>query len=159
VREPTLDDVLWARQVADTVVHAVRGVFANIGPVVDVSLVDDDASDGHADPARFVPFLATLKAVGLTPVVVDGPTDDGRGALCIAVRGAPASGRGRAGYQATTRQRVAAIVAAARAARRPVLAVLFGPPTLADELPELPNVVCAWSGSRAMQEAAARRLA
>lgn len=159
LREPTLDDVLWARQVADTVVHAVRGVFANVGPTVDVLLVDDDAADGGADPARFVPFLATLKAVGLAPQVVDGPTAEGRGALCIAVHGAPAPGRGRAGYQATTRQRVAAAVTAAREARRPVLAVLFGPPALAEELPDVPNVVCAWSGTRAMQEAAARRIA
>lgn len=159
VREPTLDDVLWARQVADTVVHAVRGVFANVGPVVDVILVDDDAPDGRADAARFVPFLATLKAVGLSPRVVDGPTDEGRGAVCIAVRGAPSSGRGRAGYQAETPKRVAAAVAAARAARRPVLAVLFGPPDLAERLPDVPNVICAWAGSRAMQEAAARRIA
>ncbi|HRN54437.1 MAG TPA: hypothetical protein PK788_13155, partial [Gemmatimonadaceae bacterium] len=154
----TLDDVLWARQVADTVVHAVRGVFANIGPVVDVILVDDDAAAGDVDPARFVPFLATLKAVGLLPRVVDGPSDDGRGAVCIAVRGAPASGRGRAGYEASTRQRVAAACAEAKAARRPVLAVLFGPPPLAEQLPDVPNVICAWSGSRAMQEAAARRI-
>lgn len=158
-REPTLDDVLWARQVSDTVVHAVRGVFANVGPVVDVILVDDDAAAGDADAARFVPFLATLKAVGLLPRVVDGPSEDGRGAVCIAVRGAPASGRGRAGYDAGTRQRIAAVCAEAKAARRPVMAVLFGPPALAEQLPDVPNVVCAWSGTRAMQEAAARRIA
>lgn len=158
-REATLDDVLWARQVADTVVHAVRGVFANVGPLADVLLVDDDAPDGRADPARFVPFLATLKAVGLSPRAVDGPTDEGRGAVCIAVHGAPASGRGRAGYQEATRARIAQAVADAKAARRPVLAVLFGPPELAQQVPDVPNVICAWSGSRAMQEAAARRVA
>ena len=159
VREATLDDVLWARQVSDTVVYAPRGVFANVGPVVDVILLDDDAADGRAEASAFAPFLATLQAVGLGPRVVEGPTDDGRGAVCLALRGAPMSGRGRAGYQERTRQRVAALVAAARAARRSVVAVLFGPPALAEELPELPNVICAWSGDRAMQEAAARRLA
>ncbi|MBA3853850.1 MAG: hypothetical protein C0503_05510, partial [Gemmatimonas sp.] len=137
LREPTLDEVLWARQVSDTVVHAPRGVFANVGPLVDVILVDDDAADGQADAARFVPFLATLKAVGLGPRVVDGPTDEGRGAVCIALRGAAAAGRGRAGYQASTRARIAAIVQAARSARRSVVAVLFGPPALAEELPEV----------------------
>jgi beta-glucosidase-like glycosyl hydrolase len=163
LREPTLDDVLWARKVSDTVVHAPRGVFANVGPVMDVILVDDDAPDAAPDAAddatRFAPFLATLRAVGLGPRVVMGPTDDGRGAVCIAVRGAPAAGRGRAGYHAATRARVAALLQAARAARRPVVAVLFGPPALADDLPDVPNVICAWSGNRAMQEAAARRLA
>lgn len=155
-REATLDDVLWARQVSDTVVHAVRGVFANIGPVVDVILVDDDAPTAREQD--FAPFLATLRAVGLGPRCVSGPTDEGRGAVCIAIRGAPLSGRGRAGYQAQTRAQVAQLVSDARTARRSVLAVLFGPPALADEVPEVPNVICAWSSDRAMQEAAARRL-
>ena len=153
-----MDDVLWARQVSDTVVHAVRGVFTNIGPVVDVILVDDDAQVGTNVAEQFAPFLATLRAVGLVPRVVDGPSDDGRGAVCIVVRGAPESGRGRAGYTAETRTRVSASVAAARAARRSVVAVIFGPPTLAEELPDVPNVICAWGGDRGMQEAAARRL-
>jgi len=155
-REATLDDVLWARQVSDTVVHAVRGVFANIGPVVDVILVDDDAPTAREQD--FAPFLATLRAVGLGPRCVAGPTDEGRGAVCIAIRGAPMSGRGRAGYQAQTRARVAQLVSDARSARRSVVAVLLGPPVLADEVPEVPNVICAWSSDRAMQEAAARRL-
>lgn len=159
LREATLDDVLWARKVSDTVVYAPRGVFANVGPVMDVILVDDDVADAEGDASRFAPFLATLRAVGLGPRVVAGPTDDGRGAVCIAVRGAPGTGRGRAGYQAATHTRVAAAVQAARAARRSVVAVLFGPPALAEELPEVPNVICAWSGDRAMQEAAARRIA
>lgn len=158
-REPTLEDVLWARQVSDTVVHAVRGVFANVGPVVDVILVDDDAERAWGTPAeRFAALLDTLRAVGLAPRVVEGPTDDGRGAVLVAIHGAPAPGRGRAGYTERTRRRVARAVSESRAARRSVLAVLFGPPALADEIPEVPNVICAWAGDRAMQEAAARRL-
>lgn len=155
-REATLDDVLWARQVSDTVVHAVRGVFANIGPVVDVILVDDDVAVPREQD--FAPFLATLRAVGLAPRVVSGPTDEGRGAVCIAIRGAAMSGRGRAGYTAVSRARVSQVVSEARAARRSVLAVCFGPPALADEIPEVPNAICAWSSDRAMQEAAARRI-
>lgn len=157
-REPTLDDVLWARQVSDVVVHAARGVFANIGPVVDVILVDDDRED-TAQESDFAPFLTTLRAVGLGPRVVTGPTNEGRGAVCIAIRGAPASGRARAGYSVATRRRVTQAVAEARIARRSLVAVLFGPPVLAEEIPEVPNVICAWASDRAMQEAAARRLA
>jgi hypothetical protein len=159
-REATLEDVLWARKISDTVVFAVRGVFANIGPVVDVILVDDDAdSVVRGEGERFGPFLATLRAVGLGPRVVEGPTAEGRGAVVLAVRGEPAPGRGRAGYAMATRRRITQVVSEARAARRSVVAVLFGPPALADEVPEAPNVICAWSGDRAMQEAAARRLA
>lgn len=159
-REATLDDVLWARKVADTVVFAVRGVFANVGPVVDVIPVDDDAARAwRGEGDRFGPFLATLRAMGHEPRVVDGPTAEGRGAVVIALRGEPAPGRGRAGYSEETRARVAQVVADARAARRSVVAVLFGPPALASEIASVPNVVCAWGGDRAMQEAAARRLA
>jgi beta-glucosidase-like glycosyl hydrolase len=159
-RDATLEEVLWARQVADMVVHATRGVFTNIGPVVDVILVDDDGERApRGEGERFEPFLATLRAVGLAPRAVEGPTDDGRGAVVIAVRGEPSSGRGRAGYTDATRRRVAQVVAQARTARRSVVAVLFGPPVLAEEIPEVPNVICAWGGDRAMQEAAARRMA
>lgn len=159
-RDATLEDVLWARQVADTVVHTARGVFTNIGPVVDVILVDDDADRAQrGEGERFGPFLATLGAVGLAPRAVEAPTDEGRGAVVIAVRGEPANGRGRAGYTDATRRRIAQVVAQARAARRSVVAVLFGPPALAGEVPEVPNVICAWGGDRAMQEAAARRMA
>lgn len=159
-REATLDEVLWARKVADTVVYAVRGVFANVGPVVDVIPVDDDAAQtwrGEGD--RFGPFLATLRAMGHEPRIVSGPTDEGRGAVVLAVRGEPAAGRGRLGYSEDTRARVARVMGEARAARRSVVAVLFGPPAMAEEIPGVPNVICAWGGDRAMQEAAARRLA
>lgn len=161
-REPTLDDVLWARQVSDTVVHAARGVFAQIGPLVDVILVDDEAQEAVRDE-DFAPFLTTLRAVGLGPRVVRGPTDEGRGAVCIAIRGVPQAAGLRAGsgagYSRVTSERVARAVAEARAARRSVVAVIFGQPALAAAIPDVPNVICAWTSDRAMQEAAARRLA
>lgn len=159
-REATLEEVLWARKVADTVVYALRGVFANVGPVVDVIPVDDEAARAwRGEGSRFGPFLATLRAMGHEPRLVDGPTDEGRGAVVIALRGEPATGRGRAGYTEDTRTQVTRVMAQARAARRSVVAVLFGPPAMADEIPDVPNVICAWAGDRAMQEAAARRLA
>jgi beta-glucosidase-like glycosyl hydrolase len=159
-REATLDDVLWARKVADTVVYALRGVFANVGPVVDVIPVDDDAARAwRGEGDRFGPFLATLRAMGHEPRLVRSPTDEGRGAVVLAMRGEPSTGRGRAGYSEDTRAQVARVLAEARAARRSVVAVLFGPPAMAEEIPDVSNVICAWGGDRAMQEAAARRLA
>ncbi len=159
-REPTLDDVLWARQVADTVVHAVRGVIPNVGPVADVIQVEDGPESGWRVPPRSrAPFLGALGALGLTPRLVDGPTDDGRGAVIVAVYGEASAGRGRTGYTEATRRRVAQAVADARQVHRSSVVLVFGHPRLAELLPEAPNVVCCWSGDRAMQEAAARRLA
>lgn len=151
-REPTLDDVLWARQVADTLVHAVRGALPNVGPVVDVIQVQDV---GSADSS---PFVATLQALGLSPRLVEGPTAEGRGAVVIALHGGAGPGSGRAGFSDTARRRVAELVAAARQQQRASVVMMFAHPRAAGELPEAQNVVCCWSGSRAMQEAAARRL-
>ena len=156
-REPTLDDVLWARQVADVVVHPVRGVMPNIGPVVDVLQVDDDADVRWPRPSRRH-FTETLQALGLDARLVDGPTAEGRGSFVIAIFGGPGAGKGRAGYGEVTRRRVARALADARQAKRSAVVVLFGPPALAAEVPEAVNVVCCWSDERAMQEAGARRL-
>ena len=157
-REPTLDDLLWARQVADTLVHSVRGVIANIGPVVDVIQVDDDAGMPWPVPSR-APLCDALRAIGLSPREVRGPTPEGEGAVLLALHGGPGPGKGRSGYSTETRRRVAQVVADARQARRSVVVALFGPPGLADEIPEAGNVVCGWNADRCMQQAMARRLA
>src|SRR5690606_12033941 len=104
LREPTLEDVLWARQVADTVVHAVRGVFPNIGPVVDVIQVEDEPDRAWRTPPRArEPFFATLRAMGLSPRAVSGPTPEGRGSVVISVHGEPGAGMSRVGYTESTR--------------------------------------------------------
>lgn len=58
-REPTLDDLLWARQVADLVVHPVRGSWVGVGPVVDLEtiVIDRDGRSLHH-------FRETLRAAG-----------------------------------------------------------------------------------------------
>jgi beta-glucosidase-like glycosyl hydrolase len=58
-REPTLDDLLWARQVADLVVHPVRGAFVGLGPVIEVETVMRD--EAHTS---LHPFLETLRGAG-----------------------------------------------------------------------------------------------
>jgi len=158
-REPTLDDVLWARQVADTVVHPVRGVVPAIGPVVDLVLVDDVGA-ATWEGAPCAPFAATLTALGLEARWVDGPTEAGRGAVVLVVLGGPGPGRGAAQLRAEAHARLAEAAAAVRAAGRTPLAVCFTPPAVAAAVPgEIGSVVCAWSADRAMQEGAARRLA
>lgn len=157
LREPTLDDVLWARQVADTLVHPVRGSIPNVGPVVDVIQVDDDARPGWPVPGRGR-FVETLRAVGLEARSVDRPTAEGQGAVVLALFGGPTEGKGRAGYSAETKRRVAQALAEARQAQRTMLVMVFGPPRLVGEIPEAQHVLCCWSASRGMQEAGARRL-
>lgn len=157
-REPTLDDVLWARQVADTVVHPVRGLVPEVGPVVEVVVVDDGGGSRWGAPTT-APFHATLRALGLDVRLVDAPSPEGRGAVVIAVHGGPAPGRGAASLSETAVARIEAIAAAARAAHRTPLAVCFAPPAVAAGVPPaVAHVVCAWSADRAMQEGAARRL-
>src|ERR1019366_9837770 len=43
-REPSLDDEMWSRQVADATVHLVRGAIPRVGHAVEIVHVDDDAS-------------------------------------------------------------------------------------------------------------------
>ena len=157
VREPTLEDVLWARQIADTLVHPVRGSIPNVGPVVDVIQIDDDAKPGWPVPGRGY-FVETLRVLGFDARVVDRPTDEGRGAAVLALFGGPGEGKGRAGYSAETKRRVAQTLAEARQMQRTVVVLVFGPPKLVGEIPEAQHVVCCWAGERGMQEAAARRL-
>ena len=156
--EPTLDDLLWSRQLADTLVHPVRGVIPNIGPVVDLLQVDDDEGTHWPVPSR-APLCDALRALGLSPHSVQGPTPEGEGAVLLALYGGPGPGKGRAGYSLETRRRVAQVVADARQARRSVVVALFGPPGLAAEIPEAGNVICGWNAERCMQQAMARRLA
>ncbi|MEY4609344.1 MAG: hypothetical protein RL625_1561 [Gemmatimonadota bacterium] len=73
-REPTLDDLLWARQVADLVVHPVRGPWISLGPQVDLTIL---MMGGRRASLR--PFVETLRAaghevrVGESDGISDGP--------------------------------------------------------------------------------------
>jgi hypothetical protein len=76
----------------------------------------------------------------------------------VAVFGDVLGGKGRLGYSRCTIDAANAAVAAAAAEGRPAIILQFGHPRLAGEL-HAETVVTAWSGERAMQEAAARWLA
>jgi len=61
-------------------------------------------------------------------------------------------------YRTTTLARIAEACEAATLQRRTATIVLFAPPVLASQLRGSAPIVCAWSGDRCMQEAAARWL-
>jgi beta-glucosidase-like glycosyl hydrolase len=58
-REPTLEDLLWARQIADLLVHPVRGQWSTLDSEVEVTVL---ASGPEGTSLR--PFLETLRAAG-----------------------------------------------------------------------------------------------
>src|ERR1019366_2830597 len=51
-RETTIDDVMWARQLADRTVRLVRGAMPRLGEAAEIVEVDDDAGGARAVPRR-----------------------------------------------------------------------------------------------------------
>jgi beta-glucosidase-like glycosyl hydrolase len=146
-RRPSLTDLAWGDQLAERVIHVVRGAVPRIGGPINVVVVDDD----HASPgASREYFASSLRGAG-------AKLDDG-GALVVALFGDLVAGRGRVGYAPETVANIAAACRDAAAKHRPTLVIQFGPPRWATALTDAPNVISAWGGDRTMQTAAARWL-
>jgi len=154
-REVSADDREWANAVCMEVVHPLRGTIPTITAAPHVAIVDDDLGSPYPPPSR-EPFIEELAASGYPPVVVDSVDPASGAPLVIALFGDIRSWKGRPGYSTESRARVSELVAAARAARRPVLVVQFSHPRLAAELGDAEPVLCAWGGEASMQRAAAR---
>lgn len=154
-RGVTLDDRMWAKQVSDRALTLVRGRVPWLPPSCEVVMVDDDA--GGTSPAS-TSFVQSLQSLGRRVNIVPGATPSGEGVLVIAVFADVSPGRGHAVLTQQSRLTVRLAVQAARTLKRDSLVVLFGHPRLADELPDAAHLLCAWSGDKGMQEAAARAL-
>jgi beta-glucosidase-like glycosyl hydrolase len=152
-RKPMAADVAWCAQLAERVVHTVRGDATRIGSPVEVIIVDDDA--GAASPVPRDAFVAALTGAGWNARTAETPTSGGARSTIIALFGDVLSSKGRLGFSARTRERVRELCGAAPAA----LTVMFSHPRLAAEIPEARHLLCAWGGELAMQEAAARVIA
>jgi hypothetical protein len=155
LRGVTLDERTWAKQVSDRVLRVVRGRVPWLPPACEVVVVDDDPAS--IAPSRWH-FIKALETLGRTVNVVPGATEQGEGALVIAVFADVLPGKGHAGLTPHSRLTVRLAVQAARALRRDAIVVLFGHPRLAPELPDAAHLICAWAGDKGMQEAAARAL-
>ena len=151
-RRPAASDIAWGVQLADRVVHVVRGVPRPIGRQVEVVVIDDDIGGPYPPPSR-EPFLTTLSAAGVVVRRVETPGSAG-GSVIIALYGDVRSWKGRAGYSAETQAAVDRACAAAPGA----LVLQFSHPRLAREIPAARTVVSAWGGEPPMQQAAARWL-
>lgn len=162
-RRPAAADATWGGQLAERVIHVVRGEPTPLAAAVAVLVIDGTTAD-DADPStiRRVPlprreeFAETLATAGID---VREPDDAAFGpdvALLIVLFGGERVCAGCPAYDEATLGQVRDAVARARVSARAVTVIHFAPP---------PNVVdtgapalCAWSGDRAMQQAAARWL-
>jgi beta-glucosidase len=156
---PLPEDVAWAAELADRVVHPLVGRLPRLAGGVDILVVDDDLGGPYPAPSR-EPFVAALRQgdAAMDVRVVERLSPDARGPVIVALFGDIRSWKGRPGYSAAARQAVAHAVDAARRAARDVVVVQFSHPRLAAELPDVPALLCAWGGEAPMQRAAARRL-
>ncbi len=155
--EPTLDDVMWARQVADRTIFVVRGSLPIVGPEVEVVEVDDDEDGTWLVPDRSY-FTAALRALDIHAAVVREPTRNVNASVVVAAYADVIAGKGTASLSDHGRAAVERAIAVAASHRRPALVVLFSHPHNAAAIPFAANVLCVWGGERPMQEAAARVL-
>jgi beta-glucosidase len=154
-RRPTASDGVWGAQLADRVVHVVRGDPAPVGEALDVVVVDAaspaPARAGAGRPGPREPLFETLRTAGIDARRVDAFPADARASAAVAYFAADAADPG--GDAAVERVRAAARVALDGG--RAVTLLHFGHPRTAPDI-DGAAVVCAWSGDRAMQQAAAR---
>jgi beta-glucosidase len=155
-RRPTASDGVWGAQLADRVVHVLRGDPAPVGDALDVVVVDAaapaPARAGAGRPGERDALFETLRTAGMDARRVDGFAEGGRAPTIVAYFAANAPETA-----SDAEERVRAAVRGAHDAGRPVTVLHFAHPRTAPAA-EGAAVVCAWSGDRAMQQAAARWL-
>ncbi len=149
-------DVAWALQLSERVITVIRGKPPRLGNGVEVVVVDDDDSCPSTHPR--VAFAQALESAQIAAPMVTSPTAGGEGIVYVAVFGELRGDRHEVAYRAATMDKVAEVCAEAARQRREVVIVLFAPPVLASQIRGSAPIVCAWSGDRCMQEAAARWL-
>jgi hypothetical protein len=143
-------------QLSERVITQIRGEQPKPGKAIELIIVDDDASCPPLHPRSV--FSQSLEVAQVAAPVVDSPTAGRDTPVCVAVFGELRDARHDVAYRAETVDKISAACDAAVLQRRPAFVVLFAPPVLASQIPRSASVVCAWSGDRCMQEAAARWL-
>ena len=157
-REPSLDDEIWSRQVADASVHLVRGAMPRVGDAVEVVLVDDDPNGPGPVPSRVV-FASALRELEIEANVIQVGSAGTRVPVLIAAFADAIAGKQEPGFSTEARARVERVIEVATEQKREALVVLFSHPRHAAHFPGAANVLCAWGGEPTMQAAAARVIA
>lgn len=154
----TRDDVIWAEQLAERVIHRLRGEPRPISEKVEVIVVDDDLGGPYPAPSR-EPFIKSLNENEMHAEVRDGPSGSIETHVLIALFGDIRSWKGRPGYSARALEEVGAALNSARDLGQEATIVQFSHPRLAGSIPGDAPILCAWGGEGVMQRAAARVLA
>ncbi len=157
-REPSLEDEIWSRQVADATVHLVRGAIPRIGSAVEIVHVDDAATGPWPVPSRAF-FAEALAALEVEANVIDMRSTGTRVPVIITAYADSAAGKTEPGFSRASRDRIERAAEIAREQKRESLVVMFSHPRHAAQFPHAPNVLCAWAGEKPMQFAAARVVA
>lgn len=148
------DETGWSVQLAEQVVHLLRGTFPPLLQPWNLVIVDDDLGGPYPAPSRD-PLVSALRAGGVD-LVVNGDPAGGTGATVIALFGDIRAWKGRPGYSSWSRETVRRTLERTKDGDR--LIVQFSHPRLAAELGGDTPILCAWGGEAVMQRAAARVL-
>lgn len=147
------DESGWAIQLAEQVVHMLRGRVPQLRQPWNLIIVDDDIGGPYPAPSRD-PLISALRAGGIDLVVnAETPVD---GATVIALFGDIRAWKGRPGYSSWSKDAVRHGLEGKEPADR--LVIQFSHPRLAAELEVDAPILCAWGGEAVMQRAAARVL-
>ncbi len=149
------EDRAWAEELAESVIHEVRGKVSGPLTSVELTVVDDDIGGPYPPPSR-EPFTTELRARGASARAA-GEKGDAATAV-IALFGDIRSWKGRPGYSAGSLEAVRSAAASARERKQETVIVQFSHPRLAASIEADAPVVSAWGGESAMQRAAARWL-
>ncbi len=152
---PTRDESGWSSQIAERVVHMVRGRMTQLPQPWHLTIVDDDVGGPYPAPSRD-PLISSLRAGGIDVVLDAGSAPNGSGSTVVALFGDIRAWKGRPGYSATAKDSIRQ--ALARAGQNDRLIVQFSHPRLVGELDVDAPILCAWGGEAVMQRAAARVL-
>ena len=156
-RDVTLDDTMWARQLADRSVFVVRGTAPTIGDAVEIIQIDDDDGGPWRVPTR-EHFARVLRSLDVDAPVITEPSAHTKVPVIVAVYADVVAWKGRAGISDPSLARIDRALALAAEQKRYACVLLFSHPRHAALISDARNVLCAWGGEPPMQSAAARVL-
>jgi len=152
---PTRDESGWSIQLAEQVVHPLRGPIRRLPEPWNLVIVDDDVGGPYPPPSRD-PLISSLRAGGVDLIVDDERHAGSARSTVIALFGDIRAWKGRPGYSPAAKEAVRSALKGAGSKER--LIVLFSHPRLAEELVVSAPILCAWGGEAVMQRAASRVL-
>lgn len=150
---PARDESGWAANIAEEVVHSLRGKVPRLPQPWNLVIVDDDVGGPYPAPSR-EPLISALRTGGVEVVTSDAPRTSDVGATVIALFGDIRAWKGRPGFSAGAKEAVHRALQESKSKDR--LIVQFSHPRLAAELDVDAPIICAWGGEAVMQRAAAR---